>query len=448
MKKRVAIIGAGPSGLSALRAFAVARDRGEEVPEIVCFEKHHDWGGQWLYQWRVGTDKNGEPVQTSMYRFLWSNGPKECLEFADYSFEEHFGRPIPSYPPRAPLEDYIVGRARKSNVRQYIRFECPVRLVEADPQGGFMVTAQDHKRGSEVHEHFDHVIVATGHFSVPNYPDFEGIETFPGRVLHAHDFRSADEFVGQDLLVVGSSYSAEDIGLQCMKYGAHWVTCSYRTAPMGFKWPPRMEERPLIERVDGRRVHFKDGSSRDFDAIILCTGYLHHFPFLDEPLRLVTRNRLYSPGLFKGVVWNENPDLFYVGMQDQWYTFTMFDAEAWYARDVIMGKIKLPEKAEREADMAAWTAREEALKDAYEMIDFQADYIRELMKYHDYPRFDIELTQKEFKKWKKAKEEDIVTYRDRSHVSPVTHNPQPTSAIPWWRALDDSMETFLAGLDR
>ena len=46
----------------------------------------------------MGTD--GEPVHNSMYRHLWSNGPKECLEFADYSFEEHFGHQIPSYPPR------------------------------------------------------------------------------------------------------------------------------------------------------------------------------------------------------------------------------------------------------------------------------------------------------------------------------------------------------------
>jgi cation diffusion facilitator CzcD-associated flavoprotein CzcO len=39
---------------------------------------------------------------------------EECLEFADYSFEEHFGRPIPSYPPRAVLHDYIAGRVEKS----------------------------------------------------------------------------------------------------------------------------------------------------------------------------------------------------------------------------------------------------------------------------------------------------------------------------------------------
>ena len=44
------------------------------------------------YSWRTGLDKHGSPVHNSMYRYLWSNGPKECLEFADYTFEEHFGK--------------------------------------------------------------------------------------------------------------------------------------------------------------------------------------------------------------------------------------------------------------------------------------------------------------------------------------------------------------------
>ena len=35
-------------------------------------------------------------------RYLWSNGPKECLEFPYYTFEKHFGKPIPSFPPRYP----------------------------------------------------------------------------------------------------------------------------------------------------------------------------------------------------------------------------------------------------------------------------------------------------------------------------------------------------------
>ena len=80
---RVAIIGAGPSGLAQLRAFESAKKAGHEIPELVCFEKQDNWGGLWNYTWRTGLDEYGEPVHGSMYRYLWSNGPKECLEFAD-----------------------------------------------------------------------------------------------------------------------------------------------------------------------------------------------------------------------------------------------------------------------------------------------------------------------------------------------------------------------------
>ena len=44
MPLRVAIIGAGPSGLAQLRAFQSARDKGLKIPEVVCFEKQSDWG--------------------------------------------------------------------------------------------------------------------------------------------------------------------------------------------------------------------------------------------------------------------------------------------------------------------------------------------------------------------------------------------------------------------
>ncbi len=92
MGKRIAVIGAGPSGLAQLRAFQSAKEKGADIPDIVCFEKQDNWGGLWNYTWRTGLDQYGEPVHGSMYRYLWSNGPKEGLEFADYSFEEHFGR--------------------------------------------------------------------------------------------------------------------------------------------------------------------------------------------------------------------------------------------------------------------------------------------------------------------------------------------------------------------
>lgn len=443
MAQRIAVIGAGPSGLGVLQAFAAAKAKGEAIPEIVCFEKQSDWGGLWNYSWRTGTDEYGEPCHGSMYRALWSNGPKECLEFADYSFEEHFGKPIPSFPPRPVLADYITGRSEKAGVRDWIRFATAVRRV-TPAVDKFAVTVEDleSKRVSTLM--FDKVIVSTGHFSTPNVPSFEGIDQFPGRVIHAHDFRDARSFTGQNVLIIGASYSAEDIALQCWKFGAGSVTCTYRTAAMGFDWPEGMDERPLVTKFEGKTAHFGDGSAKDFDAVILCTGYLHHFPFMEESLRLRTTNRLYSPGLYKGVVWNDNPGVFYTGMQDQWYTFTMFDAEGWFARDVIMGKVALPNKSDRSADMAAWAAKEAAAEDAYQMIDFQADYIEELMSATDYPKFDIESTKASFKSWKKDKSKGILSYRNSAFPSAVTGTMSPPAPRPWAEAMDDSIETYIA----
>ena len=52
--KRVCVIGAGPSGMSALYQFKQLEMKGQEIPEIVCFEKQSDWGGLWNYSWRTG----------------------------------------------------------------------------------------------------------------------------------------------------------------------------------------------------------------------------------------------------------------------------------------------------------------------------------------------------------------------------------------------------------
>ena len=57
----------------------------------------------------TGTDCHGEPCHGGMYKQLWSNSPKECLELPDYTFEDHFGKAVPSYPPRAVLRDYLEG---------------------------------------------------------------------------------------------------------------------------------------------------------------------------------------------------------------------------------------------------------------------------------------------------------------------------------------------------
>ncbi len=444
MTKRVCIIGAGPSGLAQLRAFQSAEDKGAEVPEVVCYEQQDNWGGLWNYTWRTGVDQYGNPCHASMYRYLWSNGPKEGLEFADYSFEEHFGKQIASYPPRPVLMDYIEGRVKKAGVRDKIKFSHYIRDVRYDDRTGkFSVTARDQVNDTETAEEFDHVIVASGHFSSPNVPHYEGFDSFQGRIVHAHDFRDALEYKGQDILILGTSYSAEDIGSQCWKYGCKSVTVSHRTAPMGYKWPENWQEVPALLRVDGKTAYFKDGTSKDVDVIILCTGYRFRFPFLPDELRLQTENRLATADLYKGVVWNKNPDMFYLGMQDQWFTFNMFDAQAWYVRDLIMGRIALPDQATREQDVVDRVAREDAGKDDYDAIRYQGDYVQELISETDYPSFDVAGAIGAFIEWKGHKKKDIMTFRNNCYRSVITGTMAPAHHTPWKDALDDSLEVYL-----
>ncbi len=440
---RVAIIGAGPSGLAQLHAFEQARKQGSEVPEIVCFEKQSDWGGLWNYSWRAGLDEHGESVHGSMYRYLWSNGPKEVLEFADYTFEDHYGKPIPSFPPREVLRDYITGRAQKDDLRRFIQFNTAARWVSENAEGGFDVSTEGLTDGRIASEHFDYVIVATGHYSLPSFPAYDGFDTFPGRVMHSHDFRDAHEFADRDLLVMGSSYSAEDIALQAKKYGARSVTITYRTKAMGFAWPEGIDEVPLLSKMDGNTAHFIDGSTRHIDAIVLCTGYRHNFPFIHDALRLRTKNDLYPPNLYRGVFWLDNPKMMYLGMQDQYYTFTLFDVEAFTARDFVLGRSSLPDRTVMAKDIDSWRDRLATLDGPLEEIDFQADHVIALSKDVDYADFDIELTRQQFREWEHDKMTDILGYRDKSFSSPVTGVASPVHHTPWWEAFDDSMATFM-----
>ena len=81
--------------------------------------------------------------------------------------------------------------------------------------------------------------------------------------MHRSLLRDAREFAGKDLLLLGSSYSAEDSGSQCWKYGAKSITVAYRNAPMGFNWPDNWKEVPKLERVDENTAYFADGTLYD-----------------------------------------------------------------------------------------------------------------------------------------------------------------------------------------
>ena len=88
-------------------------------------------------------------------------------------------------------------------MKKYIHFDTIVRSVKySEKEDNFKVTAEDFKAKKETEETFEYIVVAPGHFSIPNLPSFPGLDDFPGRVLHALDFKDANEFTGKRLLLV------------------------------------------------------------------------------------------------------------------------------------------------------------------------------------------------------------------------------------------------------
>lgn len=213
---------------------------------------------------------------------------------------------------------------------------------------------------------------------------------------------------------------------------------------MGFHWPDNFTTVPLLTKVDGRTCTFKDGSTAEIDVILMCTGYIHHFPFMSPELRLQTANRLWCDRLHEGVLWPENHKLFYLGMQDQWFTFNMFDAQAWYARDVILGKITLPSKEIMSKEWQLWREKEDNIDGTDEsMIRFQADHITSLIKMTDYPMFDVQAVVEVFLEWEHNKHENIMTFRDKAHKSVMMGSTAPVHHTPWLTEFNDTIENYV-----
>ena len=151
--------------------------------------------------------------------------------------------------------------------------------------------------------YFDHVVVANGHYSTPNIPDFEWLDKFKGRVVHSHEFRDGAEYKGQNVIVIGSSLSAEDLASQLYKFGANKIILSHRKkTPIFESWPKGIEERPMIAEVDGKTVKFGNGDQGEYDAILLCTGYKNRYAFLDDSLTLEAKNDFWLNNLGNGVM--------------------------------------------------------------------------------------------------------------------------------------------------
>lgn len=424
-KKSVLVIGGGPAGMVTVAAL-------KDSCDVKVYERARETGGQWACVGDSSVDKEllekyGER-HSSLYNGLWINGPKEAgIELPDFPFDAE----TPSYFKAARMLKYLRDYCDNRGVTDLIKCHKNVESVTFDESTAkFTVITDDLDKDEKLNETFDHVVVATGHFSYPHDPHFAGEETFPGKYVHAHDFIDGKLYKDMRVLTIGGSYSSEDIALQCWKFGAKCAHITHRNAePFGYPdFPDNVVQRPILTHIEGSRVHFKDGTSDEYDAIIKCTGYLTKFNFLGEKLTLNARNVFVPPGLYKQCVSMKNKNLFFIGMQDLFYTYTLFQAQAYLVRDIISGKFVVPDKEAQEKDWDADNAEFSKCKDAFDQISFQTKYCNHLTELTGEANVDAE---KIFVEWEHHKHAGILTFRDKQFTSMFTGFHAPKAPTIW-----------------
>uniref|UniRef100_H3D6L8 Flavin-containing monooxygenase n=1 Tax=Tetraodon nigroviridis TaxID=99883 RepID=H3D6L8_TETNG len=202
MVRRVAVIGAGSSGLACAKACV------EEGLEPVCFERGHDIGGLWNFrEW-------SEPGWAGVYRSLVANTSKEMMCFSDFPMPADY----PNYPHNSQMLQYLRLYA-EFHLLPYIRFQTTVTRVTRRPdfsQSGRWDIETVTSDGEEEKHVFDAVLVCSGQFGYPSSPleDLPGHQDFPGERLHSRDYRDPEAYRGKRVLVVGIGNSGGDIAVE------------------------------------------------------------------------------------------------------------------------------------------------------------------------------------------------------------------------------------------
>ncbi|CDO27427.1 dimethylaniline monooxygenase [Mycolicibacterium vulneris] len=387
---RTAIIGAGISGLTAGKMLKDYR-----VP-YTTFETSDRIGGNWAFG-----NPNGH---SSAYRSLHIDTSKHRLSFKDFPVPEHF----PSFPHHSDIKSYLDAYANAFGLLGNIEFNNGVVHAARADGGGWeiedqagarrefdlLVVANGHHwdprlpefpgtfTGEEIHSH---------HYIDPKEP----LELTGKRILVVGIGNSA-----ADITVELSSKSLQNKVTLSTRSSA-WIVPKYIAGQPGDKYfrtnphvplswqrklvqligpmlgtdptmyglpapnhklfeahPTQSVELPLrlgsgdvipkpnVSRLDGATVHFEDGTSDDFDAIVYATGYNITFPFFDRDVISAPGNhirlykRMFKPGM---------DDLVFMGFAQAIPTlFPFVECQSRLLGAYAVGRYALPPVAEME----------------------------------------------------------------------------------------------------
>lgn len=249
-----------------------------------------------------------------------------------------FDKSIPLYPSRQQVVDYLNDYQKEFDIHPI--FNAAALSVRMENNYWITETSDQTYKSK-------YVIVATGPFGKPKPIHFNGMESFPGKIVHSYGYKTGKDFKGQKVLVVGFGNSACEIAIDLFEQGAA-PTMSVRSAInvvprdifgipiqrlsllMSFL-PPRLADKmngslirllvgditklglkklpygPLeqfqkhgsapvldigtikhirkghitvrgdIDHIENSKIHFKDGSNDQFNAIVAATGYFRDY---------------------------------------------------------------------------------------------------------------------------------------------------------------------------
>lgn len=113
--------------------------------------------------------------------------------------------------------------------------------------------------------------------------------------------------------------------------------------------------KPAIERFDGDRAWFADGSCEQVDTVIYCTGYRISFPFLDPALAGAGDGNI---ALYRRVVPPRLPGLYFIGLvQPIGAIMPIAESQSHWAADLLQGRAVLPPEPEMSREIARYRAR-------------------------------------------------------------------------------------------
>ncbi|OLL20995.1 MULTISPECIES: NAD(P)-binding domain-containing protein [unclassified Rhodococcus (in: high G+C Gram-positive bacteria)] len=284
----VVVIGAGQAGLST--AYFLQRFGVEPESGFVVLDRSFGPGGAWQERWPSLTLSTVNGVH----------------DLPGWPFSEAVDTTAGQVPAAAAVPEYY----RAYEARFHLPVHRPVQVGVVCDRGERLRVETDRgvysARG---------LANATGTWEHPFVPWYPGATRFRGRQLHTRDYRSADEFTGRHVLVVGGGISAVQLLDEISRVTeTTWVTRrepAWRdedfTPELGRAAVALVEDRvrrglppgsvvsvtglpvtpairaarergaldrlPMFDEITETGVRWPDGTTLDVDVILWCTGF-------------------------------------------------------------------------------------------------------------------------------------------------------------------------------